>query len=260
MRKRIESRENALIKRLTRLSADRRARRESGLMVCEGGKMLEEALRSGVMVCDVLLADGAAVSEDILRGAEAAGARLYSCPPALLAKVSNVKTPQGVVFSCTRPVLALDTLAGATRLIVLEGLQDPGNLGTILRTADAFALDGVVLCEGCVDPTSPKVVRATMGAAFRIPTVTAPLAQVAAFLKEQGLPMYAAALGADSVPLTQVGLRRAAVLIGSEGHGATQEAMALSDRCIIIPMEGRAESLNASVAASILMYEMSRQA
>lgn len=255
---RIESRENALIKRLTRLTLDRKFRRESGEMVCEGGKLLEEALASGTAVHAVLVADDAPVSTEALHRAEQQGAKLYRCSHALLAKVSDVKTPQGVLFSCDRPVAQLESLAGARRLIVLEGLQDPGNLGTIMRTADAFALDGVILCEGCVDPTAPKVVRATMGAVFRLPAAAAGIEQAAAFLRAQGLPLYAAALGADSVPVTQVDLRRAAVLIGNEGRGISKKAAALSDRQVIIPMEGRAESLNASVAASILMYEMSR--
>lgn len=258
MTMRIESRENALIKHLTRLSADRKFRRETGEMVGEGGKLLGEALASGAGVHAVLTADGAAVSEDLLHAAEQAGATLYRCPAALLAKVSNVKTPQGIVFSCARPVAGLHALSGARRLMVLEGLQDPGNLGTIMRTADAFALDGLILCEGCVDPTAPKVVRATMGAVFRLPTAAASLAETADFLREQQMPLYAAALSADSVPVTQVDLHRAAVLIGNEGRGVTRQAVEQCDGQIIIPMAGRAESLNASVAAAILMYEMSR--
>ena len=255
---RIESRENARIKRLVKLSADRKFRMETGEMVCEGGKMLEEALSSGIAIHAVLVADDASVSTSVLHHAQQMGAKLYSCPPALLKKVSNVKTPQGVVFSCTRPVAALHSLAGSHRLMVLEGLQDPGNLGTIMRTADAFALDGIILCEGCADPTSPKVVRATMGAVFRLPIAVAGVEEAAAFVRKQGLTLYAAALGADSVPITQVSLHRAAVLIGNEGRGVSKKALALSDRQMIIPMEGRAESLNASVAASIIMYEMSR--
>lgn len=255
---RIESRDNALIKRLIKLSNDRKFRRETGEMVCEGGKMLEEALSSGVAVHAVLAADDATVSVSVLRAAEETGAKLYTCPAALLEKVSNVKTPQGVVFSCSRPMISLEALRGAKRLMVLEGLQDPGNLGTIMRTADAFALDGIILCEGCVDPTSPKVVRATMGAAFRLPIAAAGLEETAAFLKEQQLPLYATALSEKSVPLTTVDLHRAAVMIGNEGRGITEKAAALSDKLIIIPMEGCAESLNASVAASIIMYEMSR--
>lgn len=256
---RIESRENPLVKRLVRLSGDRKYRKTMGEMVCESGKMLDEALSSGIEIHDVLIAEDAQVDTDALRRAEQSGAKLYVCPAALLAKVSNVQAPQGVVFSCERPVTALDSLRGAQRIMVLEGLQDPGNLGTVIRTADAFALDGIILCEGCVDPTSPKVVRATMGAAFRLPIAAATIEEAAAFLQQQQLPLYGAALAADSIPVTQVDLHRAAVLIGNEGRGISKKAAALCDQLLIIPMEGRAESLNASVAASIIMYEMSRE-
>ena len=257
---RIESRDNALIKHFIKLSNDRKFRKQTGEMVCEGGKMLEEALTSGVAVQAVLVSDDASVPLSLINRAEQAGAKICVCPPSLLDKVSNVKTPQGVMFSCMRPVRTLESLSGANRLMVLEGLQDPGNLGTIMRTADAFALDGIILCEGCVDPTSPKVVRATMGAAFRLPLVHAGLEQTAAFLKEQNVPLYATALSEKSVPLTTVDLHRSAVMIGNEGRGISEKAAALSDQLIIIPMEGSAESLNASVAASIIMYEMCRSA
>lgn len=256
---RIESRENSLVKRLVRLSNDRKFRKEMQEMVCEGEKMLGEALSSGMDIHDILVAENAELDTELLRQAEGQGAKLYICPSSLLGKVSNVKTPQGVVFSCERPVAELHVLQDAKRLMVLEGLQDPGNLGTIIRTADAFALDGIILCEGCVDPTSPKVVRATMGAAFRMPIAAAPLKQTVAFLREQNMPLYAAALSESSVPLTHVDLTRAAVMIGNEGRGITRKAAALCTQQIIIPMDGRAESLNASVAASIIMYEMSRK-
>ena len=256
---RIESRENSLVKRLVRLSNDRKFRKEMQEMVCEGEKMLGEALSSGMDIHDILVAEDAELDTALLRQAEGQGAKLYICPSSLLGKVSNVKTPQGVVFSCERPVAELRVLQDAKRLMVLEGLQDPGNLGTIIRTADAFALDGIILCEGCVDPTSPKVVRATMGAAFRMPLAAAPLEQTVAFLREQNMPLYAAALSESSVPLTHVDLTRAAVMIGTEGRGITKKAAALCTQQIIIPMDGCAESLNASVAASIIMYEMSRK-
>lgn len=256
---RIESRENSLIKRFVRLSGDRKYRRDMQEMICEGGKMLREALLSGIEIHDILVADNAEVSTEDLYRAQQQGAKLYRCPAALLQKISNVKTPQGIVFSCERPISGLESLYGAKRVMVLEGLQDPGNLGTIIRTADAFALDGIILCEGCVDPTSPKVVRATMGAAFRMPIAAAGIEETAAFLKRQNLPLYATALSENSIPVTEVDLHRAAVLIGNEGRGITKKAAALSEKQIIIPMEGRAESLNASVAASIIMYEMSRK-
>lgn len=256
--KRIESKDNPLIRRLTRLSADRRFRREAGEMLCEGEKMLEEALDSGTAVFAVLLEEGRDMDAELLDRAEMAGAQLCQVPRALLAKVSNVETPQGVVFSCTRPLTELDALKNAERLLVLDALQDPGNLGTILRTADAFALDGIILGEGCVDVTSPKVVRATMGAVFRIPVVSATIPEAAEFVHRLGLPFYATALAADSCPLTQVALSRSAVVIGNEARGVSKQTLSLCDGTIIIPMPGRAESLNASVAASIVLYEMTR--
>ena len=256
--RRIESKENPLIRRLSRLASERKYRRTQGEMVCEGEKMLREALSSGVVVREVVVSDQKEFDPALLEQAEQQGARLTQVPDKLLRLLSNVETPQGLVFVCAQPVFGLDTLEGAQRLLVLDGLQDPGNLGAILRTADAFALDGIILCEGCVDPASPKVVRATMGAAFRIPVVSAPLADTAQWLRERSIPLYATALSDSSVPLTQVDLRRAAVIIGNEGRGVSQNGLTLSEKQLIIPMMGRAESLNASIAASIVMYEMSR--
>lgn len=256
---RIESRENSLVKRLVRLSNDRKFRKEMQEMVCEGEKMLGEALSSGMDIHDILVAENAELDTELLRQAEGQGAKLYICPSSLLSKVSNVKTPQGVVFSCERPGRRAARFAGRQASDGAGGIAGPGKSGTIIRTADAFALDGIILCEGCVDPTSPKVVRATMGAAFRMPIAAAPLEQTVAFLREQNMPLYAAALSESSVPLTHVDLTRAAVMIGNEGRGITKKAAALCTQQIIIPMDGRAESLNASVAASIIMYEMSRK-
>lgn len=256
--RRIESKDNPLIRRLSRLAGERKFRRTQGEMVCEGEKMLREALTSGVAVREVVVGETRQFDPDLLARAEAQGARLTEVPESLLARLSNVETPQGLVFVCDQPVFTLERLSQARRLLVLDGLQDPGNLGTILRTADAFALDGIVLCEGCVDPVSPKVVRATMGAIFRIPIVMAKLEETAQWLAQRDIPLYATALREDSVPLTAVSLQRAAVIIGNEGRGVSERGLALSEKQLIIPMAGRAESLNASIAASIVMYEMSR--
>lgn len=256
--RRIESKDNPLIRRLSRLAGERKFRRTQGEMVCEGEKMLREALTSGVPVREVVVGETRQFDPDLLARAEAQGARLTEVPESLLARLSNVETPQGLVFVCDQPVFTLERLSQTRRLLVLDGLQDPGNLGTILRTADAFALDGIVLCEGCVDPVSPKVVRATMGAIFRIPIVMAKLEETAQWLAQRDIPLYATALREDSVPLTAVSLQRAAVIIGNEGRGVSERGLALSEKQLIIPMAGRAESLNASIAASIVMYEMSR--
>lgn len=256
--RRVESKDNPLIRRLSRLAGERKFRRTQGEMMCEGEKMLREALSCGVSVTEIILGETRQWDSALLTEAEQQGARLTEVPESLLSRLSNVETPQGLVFVCRQPQFSLNCLQQASRLLVLDGLQDPGNLGTILRTADAFALDGIVLCEGCVDPFSPKVVRATMGAIFRLPVVHAGLEQTAAWLEEQEIPLYATALRDNSVPLTEVSLERAAVLIGNEGRGVSERGLQLSRKQLIIPMEGRAESLNASIAASIVMYEMSR--
>lgn len=255
----IESKHNTTLRHLARLNREKKYRQGAGEMVCEGWKMLGEALSSGVTVKTVLQRTGDAPDSGLIAQAEAQGARLFEAEASLFAQASDVETPQGVIFSCVPPKRRADdlpeTLSGA---ILLDGVQDPGNLGTILRTADAFALDAVILCEGCTDPTAPKVVRATMGAAFRQPVYRMPLAEAAAALKTRGLPVYAAALKPDSVPSTALDLHGAAVIVGSEGRGVTAQALELCDKKVVIPMAGRAESLNAGVAAAILIWEMTK--
>ena len=255
----IESKHNTTLRHLARLNREKKYRQGAGEMVCEGWKMLGEALSSGVTVKTVLQRTGDAPDSGLIARAEAQGARLFEAEASLFAQASDVETPQGVIFSCVPPKRRADdlpeTLSGA---ILLDGVQDPGNLGTILRTADAFALDAVILCEGCTDPTAPKVVRATMGAAFRQPVYRMPLAEAAAALKTRGLPVYAAALKPDSVPSTALDLHGAAVIVGSEGRGVTAQALELCDKKVVLPMAGRAESLNAGVAAAILIWEMTK--
>lgn len=256
---RIESRHNTTLRHLARLAREKKYRQGAGEMVCEGEKMLYEALSSGIAVKSILLRAGDTQNEELIMRAEAQGARLFEAEPQVFALASDVETPQGVIFSCAMPKRFADDLPEAlSGAVLLDGVQDPGNLGTILRTADAFALDAVILCEGCTDPTAPKVVRATMGAAFRQPVYHMPLAEAIAALKTRGLPVYAAALEPDSVRSTTLDLHGAAVIIGSEGRGVTRQALELCDRKMVIPMAGRAESLNAGVAASILIWEMTR--
>lgn len=256
----VESRRNSTLLHLSRLGRDKKYRRAAREMVCEGEKMLAEALTSGVKITRVLLRAGE-VSDTLrvlLMQAETKGVTVCETPPQLFQLASSVETPQSVIFSCTQPVWDSAILADAKTVLLLDGIQDPGNLGTVLRTADAFALDAVVLCEGCADLFSPKTVRATMGAVFRFPVARLPLEDAAALLQREGLPLYAAAPHGDSLPLGDVDLRRAAVIVGSEGRGVSETALQLVSQCVRIPMAGHAESLNAGVAAAILIYEMTR--
>ena len=142
--------------------------------------------------------------------------------------------------------------------MVLDGVQDPGNLGTVWRTADAFGADGLVLVHSCADPWSPKTVRATMGACFRLPVWEADLHALQARLDEGGVPLYATALREDTEDLRAQDLRRCAVVIGSEGRGVSEETLALCGKTLKIPMRTRCESLNAAVAAAVVLWEMAR--
>ena len=256
----IESKQNAALRHLARLGREKKYRRETGEMLCEGEKMLREALSSNAKIGTVIARAGEenAAFSALLGKAEEAGAKLYEAPDALFRSASEVETPGRVLFSCAQPRWGADTLAEQKPVLLLDGVQDPGNLGTILRSADAFALGGVVLCEGCADPFSPKVVRATMGAIFRLPCPRLPLLEAVSLLRQNGLRIYAAALRADAVPICDRAMKNAAVIVGSEGAGVTQAALDAADGSVIIPMAGRAESLNAGVAASILIYEMTK--
>ncbi|MFQ9974796.1 MAG: TrmH family RNA methyltransferase [Butyricicoccus sp.] len=251
----IQSRQNAALKHLARLGRERKYRRSTGEMLCEGEKMLGEALRSGAKLKTVLVRDG--WDSPLVKEAEEQGASLYSAPDALFKLASEVETPQNVIFPASSRSGRRTRWTEPGRCSCWTAYRTRAT-STILRTAEAFALGAVVLCEGCADPFSPKVVRSTMGAVFRLPCVTLPLAEAAERLHKNGLPLYATALHEDSVPLSSVSLSRAAVIIGSEGKGVTEQALRLSDRRVIIPMKGRAESLNAGVAAAIVIYEMTK--
>lgn len=257
----IESRQNGTLRHLARLGRDKKYRRATGEMVCEGEKMLFEALSSGVRVKTVLVRENGGGPDGSARGlldrAAAQGAAMYSAEPHLFALASGMETPQDIVFSCESPVLGSE-LPPVRTAMLLDGVQDPGNIGTIVRSAEAFGLDALVLCEGCADPTAPKVLRGTMGSVFRQPLYRLPFAAAAERLRAQGLPVYAAALREDSVPVTGLPLGRCALVIGSEGHGIRPETAALCDRFVIIPMAGHTESLNAGVAASVLLWELYR--
>ena len=213
--------------------------------------MLAEAERWGFMPQTILASDAAQLH--IWEG-RAAHAALVS--PELLEYAADTETPQGLLFTCQIPP-APKRLPGG-RLLVLDGVQDPGNVGTILRTADAFGADGVVLLSGCADPWSPKVVRATMGACFRLPVLSCRPEELTAMLAEEKIPLYATALREDTLDIREVPLSRAAVVIGSEGKGVSEQVLSLCEKTLKIPMRERCESLNAAMAAGIVLWESFR--
>lgn len=251
-RERITSRANPLPARVRKLNSRRAYRRAEGAFAAEGPKLLAEALRWGAELEAVICAEGAALPElppDV---------RLAEVPDSLLASIADTESPQGVVFICRGRELTLPERLEGGRWLVLDGVQDPGNVGTVWRTADAFGADGLILCNGCADPWSPKTVRATMGAAFRLPVYEGALDRAAELLSQAGVPLYAAALREDTEDVRAVRLGGAAVVIGSEGRGVSRRALELCQKTIRIPMRARCESLNAAAAAAVVLWEMAR--
>ena len=245
----ITSRENPQIKQICALTSAAKKRRKEGLFVCEGFTLLEEALRRGLEPRAVYCLDSQAHRLPKL-----------NCPCALvnqsvLEKMSDVPAPQGVVF--TLPLPEPRTALSGSRFLALDSLRDPGNMGTILRTADAFGLDGVILLGDCVDVYSPKVVRSAMGSLFSTKLYAMTAQELRQQLDGLGVPMYAATLAADSRPVTELDLKSSCVIIGNEAHGVSEDTIACCTGSVIVPIQS-AESLNAGVAAGILMWEMRR--
>ena len=176
-------------------------------------------------------------------------------PRDVMASISPMEAPQGALFTARTPDTALPDRLTGRRYLALEGVQDPGNVGTALRTADAFGADGAILLPGCADPFNHKTVRSTMGAAFRLPVYACALEELIPRLREAGLPLVASALRADAVDVRQADLRRGVILVGSEGRGLSREALDACDTAVRLPMEARCESLNAAVAAGLLLWE-----
>ena len=246
----ITSRQNPLVARLRKLGADKKARRAEGAFLCEGVKLVGEALRWGADVETLVVAEGVELPEGLPEKI-----RLVEVPEDLLKAVSTVDTPQGMLAVCRTPELAPPEELAPGRYLVLDGVQDPGNVGTVWRTADAFGADGLILLPGCAEPFSPKTVRSTMGACFRLPVWELDLDGLRARLAAAGVPLYATALREDTQDARDADLSRAAVVIGSEGRGVSQTVLDACEKTLKLPMRERCESLNAAVAAAVVLWE-----
>lgn len=245
----ITSRKNPMIGEYRRLAADREYRRETRSCLGQGRKLLEEALDAGLALTSVMSAEPAERLDPSVAQ--------YRVTPELLDYVSPMKSAPELLFVCRIPEAG--PVAG-DRLLLAEDLQDPGNVGTLIRTANAFGFDGVILAGACADPFGPKAVRASMGAVFRRRVWSMPPADAVRALREQGIPLVAAALREDALTLGECQLpSRLALAIGNEGHGLSPEMLEAADRVVRIPMEPGAESLNAGAAAAVLLWEVYRR-
>ena len=243
---RITSRQNKLLQHVKKLQNSRSYRYQWGQFVADGTKLLGEAVRWYGGLETVILQEG--VTAEVPEGV-----RTVEIPAELMRAVSTMEAPQGALFVCRMTDPKPLELRGGC--LILDGIQDPGNLGTILRTADALEVP-VVLTEGCADPYGEKTVRASMGAVFRTPPVQAPGAELLRQCRERGIPLGATALSPRARDIRQETLSRWAVVIGSEGQGVSRLFLEGCDRELIIPMNPRCESLNAASAATIVLWQM----
>jgi TrmH family RNA methyltransferase len=248
----ITSRTNPLMTHIRKLASSAAYRREHGEFLCDSPKLLEEALLHGGALRTVVVTEGTDLP------ALPAGARLVQVPSDVMRSISPAQTPQGVLSLCALPKRPLPKHLEGNRYMVLDGVQDPGNVGTILRTADAFGADGLFLINGCADLYNPKTVRATMGAVFRCPVWSCDLEALQNLLTASALPLYGAALRDDTVDVRAADYSRCALAIGSEGKGLSQALLEACDRTVKIPMRDHCESLNAAIAASVLLWEATR--
>lgn len=245
----VTSRKNPYVSYLRALGTDAALRRSSGETVLDGVKLLREALSSGAEVTGVLCRPGGALPDGL-------NCRIYSAPAELVSYASPVKNSPGPVFSVRMPNPARpEPVHGA---VVLEDMQDPGNVGTLIRTANALGIDAVILVGGCADRLSPRAVRASMGAAFRQYVCECGCAELPALLADMRLTLYGAALSDKAVDLRRLDLDGTAVAIGNEGHGLSRELLDLCAGQLIIPMVPGSESLNAAAAGAVVMWEMAR--
>lgn len=245
----IRTRKHPLIRHLRRLGGEGDYRREQGEFLCDGMKLLREALDFGARVTGVfwkeeaLPVQGLEAEEFVLSG------EIYDY-------ASPMINSPGPLFTVSIPEPpSANKLQNA---LVLENVQDPGNVGTVIRSANAFGIGAVILVGDCADLYHPKTVRATMGAIFRQRVLRLRLEELDTMLKEQGLPLYGAALHRHSLDLRQVPVKRAAVAVGSEGRGLSEALIMRCESSLIIPISENSESLNAAVAAAVIMWEMAR--
>ena len=253
----ITSTSNQQVKNLLQLRKKSKVRREQGVFVVEGVKMFREAPADWIVKTYV--------SQEFLKKEEASilkGREYEIVENRIFKTMSDTMTPQGILAVVRQPVSTLKKLLGEQNpfFMVLENIQDPGNLGTILRTAEGAGVTGILMSRDTVDIFNPKTIRSTMGSVYRVPFLYLEnICGTVRELKSKGIHTYAAHLKGTGSYDEQDYTKGTAFLIGNEGNGLTDELANLSDTYIRIPMYGKVESLNAAVASAVLMYEAQRQ-
>ena len=254
----ISSAQNTQVKNIIKLNQKAKARREQKLFVAEGRKMFLEAPEN--LIDRIYVAESMLEDEEVMQKVHRFS--WEAVENSVFRQMCDTQTPQGILTVLRQPSYQMEDLLKEKNplIMVLENIQDPGNLGTIVRTGEGAGITGVIMSNGTVDIYNPKTIRATMGSIYRVPFCYAENMQaVMQKLKKCKIQTYAAYLEGSSVHDAQNYKEATAFLIGNEGNGLTRELAESADWRIRIPMCGKVESLNAGIASAILMYEAQRQ-
>lgn len=273
--KTIDSADNPLFRKWNRLKSPRQSKKEKRILV-EGLRHVADLISRPLEPEFLILSNDSRGREAMAKlQADArqplsgvSDDRIIWLAPRLFERLSAMKMPQGVMAVLTPPVLTLDAFIrsiiqkseGSARILILEDVQDPGNVGTLIRTADALGFDGVLLTDSTATVYNPKTAAASMGSIFHIPVVELEegTGSAAGKLKDLRFVIAAASLEGESLALSRPPAPRLAVLLGNEGNGLSEEALACADLTVTIPMRGGAESLNVASAGAIFMWEIVR--
>ena len=259
----ISSAQNPVIKEVKALK-QKKYREETGMFFIEGIRFVEEALKEDISIDKVLVSESLSDvngGKEILEKVNARGCEVFLLPHKLFMEVSDTTNPQGILAVLQEQKYKIEDIHDNRNFfIILEGIQDPGNMGTIIRTADAVGATGVVLSKGCVDIYNPKVLRSTMGSVFHVPICFSEnIFETLKDMKSRGIKVCASHLEGNCDYFDMDISDNIAVVIGNEANGISRQMKDYADILVKIPMVGKAESLNASVAAGILMYEVLRK-
>lgn len=250
--KRIESTQNSLVKHWKKLVTTRKERDKFAEFLVEGFHLTEEALKKKEAVKSLIVREGV----DIPAGWNVDDVPVYSVTAAVAKEISETEHSQGIFAHCTQPEFTEGDQQQWTKLLLVDAVQDPGNIGTMIRTASASGIDAVILGKGCADPFNPKTVRSAQGSHFQIPVVRGELEEWATQLKERNISLFGTAL-INSTPVHEVESQEAfALIVGNEGSGVDPVLLQKTDRNLMVPLYGEAESLNVAVATGILLYSL----
>lgn len=250
MIKEIISRSNPFLKQVRKIATSSSYRTETGLFFGDGKKLLEAGLEAKFPLEAIVLSEKEPCPEGILEETE-----VYRVPDSVMEWISPMKTPQGALFLGKIPEMTLPERLKQGQYLFLEGVQDPGNVGTIWRTAQGLGIEGLFLLEGCASPWNPKTVRSSMGGCFHNPIYSLTGEEAVALCKRSDLPLYGTCLQRDSLALHQLSLKVGAVVLGSEGKGISPNLLSHCDKTVYLPMGGGCESLNVATVAAIVLWE-----